>query len=514
MNNIDEQKAQAFIDELKAQWVDKKTAFDQYDVALKSWEFEKAWRLESWIEAWKKSFSSWVESVKEHWASLFTPTSFWDTSLKEEKTEAIAGIWDIVATPFAAIWWAVPEIWETISQLIPDNIKTSVSEWYSWLDEEQKKSVDKTWRASWMLDLLWVTSPVRSAAASAVKWAVNAPIKTTKLAWEASLWLLWKASWTSHEAIKEVFNQATRWWWKDILKVIRWDIVPQNILKNLETSFSKIKDDLKQVYGKWYDKLVNDKRLFDSELDNLKQEFLKTLDKHNINVTDDWLDFSESTVRKSSEWLTELKHTYDDILWWSWNTKLEWLDTLKRRLDSWYKWTKDSWLSDKIHTEYSNKVKDIITSNLPEYKNMMERYSTVKWQLDEITAELWVWWDAKRTTTMKKMFSVFNDNEFIKKEVVDTLEKLSWSNLRWEIAWTFFTEIPPRWWLWLVWAWMIGTMLMNPSFLAAFAALSPRLIWEVAVTLWKSVWWVKDKISILKQFVKWSEKSPINPQIQ
>ncbi len=506
--SLDRQKAQEFMDDLKSQWVDKKMAFYQYDEALKSWQFEKQWKLEAWFDKWMETAWKWVESVAEHWASLFTPTKLWDTSLKE-RTEAIAGIWDIVSAPFQWIWEALPEIWEAVSAMIPEGVKKTVWDWHSSLSEEQKKSLDKTWRAAWMLDIFWLSAPATKAAKTAIKTAAKAPVKTVGIAWDVWLWIVWKWSWTSHEAIKEIFNQAVRWWWADILKVIRWDIIPQDILKNLETSFTKVKDDLKLVYWKWYEKLVRNKSDMDTELSFLKEQFLKTLDENKIEVTDKWLDFSESTVRKSSEWLKELSDTYDDILWWNKNPTLEWLDTLKRRLDSWYKWTRDSWLSDKIHTEYSNKIKDVIQKHVPEYKDMLKRYSVIKTQLDEITAELWVWWNAKRTATMQKIFKVFNDNEFIKKEVIDTLEKMSESNLKWQVAWTLFTELLPRWWLWFVWAWMVWTMLMNPSFLATFAALSPRLIWETAVALWQTVWWMKNKVDAVKSFV-WKQETIID----
>lgn len=305
--------------------------------------------------------------------------------------------------------------------------------------------------------------------------------------------ILWKTTGTSAETITTAFKQ---WGTPEFQSALRWQTTPQNILSNAQEWMQAIKNDRATAYWADYAKLQANKTPI--IIDDVVKNFTKSLiDEYKIRVSKNWLDFSQSKITGGTS-QSQIESMYKDLINWKDKTP-EGLDILKQRLQDYYRWTPDSSKWDRLSTIASNAVKSKISENVPEYANMTATYEKLTNDIRDITKTLSLWDKTQAQTAITKLSSVLRDNFSARQDMVKLIEQYSGKNLQWQIAWASLNPLAAKWLAWVITGGgVIFWQLANPAFWWWLALASPRLIWEIANTIWYPVEKVKSAINFLK----------------
>lgn len=426
-----------------------------------------------------KSAQPWVAGVKWVWQYF---KWYADPEIRKQRIEEDP-MWVLsdVASIISVWWWAIAKAWQ-VSKLPKLAKAWQLMQWVSKLDPYNIV-------AQWAIKAWWQGLNIVK------KWAYYVP-KMTKAT-------LWKMTWTSSDTIGQIYQSAVEWS-DEARKWLRWEIVDTDVLSSVEQWVDAIKSNRKQLYWKWYKTLVKNKSIIDTNdigrevLQGMHDDLWITFDK-DLN-----LDFSQSkiTSRAAQQNLTDI---VNDLKTWKDKTPA-WLDILKQRIQDYARYTPEFAKSDRFSTMVSNKIKNKITSVVPEYKDMMKNYWQVSDLLKDIKSAISVWWNTKKNVAITKLKSVFRDNQEFRKAMIQEIEKYSGKDISWQIAWLQMSPLLPKWLAW-VWAWIWATFwwlglassaLSNPFTLIPLLLTSPRIVWELANAIWVSV----NKLNKYADFIK------------
>lgn len=404
-------------------------------------------------------------------------------------------------------WW--PQAWPSENSQMVDAIAKNIKDQY-WTVWKLKKAIVEN-PADTLLTLmgwLWVASNVAKSKwfidiankIDKVQQVVN-PINILKKEAEFATYpirkivpeVLWKTTWTSAETIRTAFKQ---WGTKEFQSALRWETTPQDILASTKEWLQAIKDNRGLIYWKDYEKIkANRTPLI---IDDVKQSFIKSLkDEYKIWVSKKWLDFSQSKITGGTS-QSQIENMYKDLLWWKDNTP-EGLDILKQRLQDYYRWTPDSSKWDRLSTIASNAVKNKIVSSVPEYATMTANYEKLTNDIRDITKTLSLWDKVQSQTALTKLSSVLRDNFQARQDMIKLIEQYSGKNLQGQIAGASLNPSLAKWLAWVITGWgIVFWQLANPAFWGWLAVASPRLIWEIANTVWIPIEKLKSAINNFK----------------
>lgn len=438
-------------DSLVYQWA--KMLFDIAQVATPWWlaRWAAKWTQVAW--KWAKAVE-WLWKINKNWAKLADDIAIW---------------WENVLLKA----WMKPEAAEKAAQLT-SKVLSRAWEWaldmvmFDIIAEWELPNLKEVWlwaAIGWWFPLAWVIA----------KWL-----------WKAGrVWLeqiLWATTGKWKTAIAETFAKAGRN--ADFTKWMRWNINIDEVLSNVEQWLNNFKSSNRAIYWEQYSKLLeNTKNIALKEWeDSILNWFTKKLKDSRIKFTDEWLDFTQSTVQNSTD-QTKIKQVYELLQNWE-DVTPAWMDALKQAIRNTYNFKVDSSVVQKIIGETANDVKSKIVKEVPEYADMMVKYEKFKTILDDISWALSIWsTKAKKQTALTKLQRALKDNQELKKEMLDTINKYSKDDIVWQLAWVQMSEILP-WWLMKVfgWAgiWAASIWLLNPKFLAWLITMSPRAIAEIA----------------------------------
>ena len=346
--------------------------------------------------------------------------------------------------------------------------------------------------------------------------------------------ILGKTTWTSAETIKTAFKQGAT---PEFQSALRWETTPQNILSNVQEWMQAIKNDRATAYWADYAKLQANKTPL--AIDDVVQSFVKSLqDEYKIKVWKKWLDFSQSKITWTTS-QSQIENMYRDLVWWKDKTP-EWLDVLKQRIQDYYRWTPESSKWDRLSTIASNAVKQKIIKNVPEYANMTATYEKLTNDIRDITKTLSLWDKTQAQTAITKLSSVLRENFSARQDMVKLIEQYTGKNIQWQIAGASLNPLAAKWLAGVITGWwIVFWQLANPAFWWWLALASPRLIWEIANTIWipiekfktainnfknanpninntlKSMEWVSKKLTpsnIVKPAVIWNPIQQVNKE--
>lgn len=435
-----------------------------WDTIQLVWELWEAisnpiWTAKSIKTLWEAVIETWLNKI--FWKDIYT---------SEDKKEMVTAINKALEDNF----WSIEAIQKTIIEN-PTDVLTTITGWL-WVAKSWIKNANTIAKINTIQEAINPINILRTeiwAVTWAWKWIVS-------WVWEVSSQVLWKTTWTSSETIKTAFKQ---WWTPEFQKALKWDTTPQDILGWVKQWLEEIRVDKNKLYWEWAKILKWNKN--EIPLNNLQKDLLDIItNDYKVKVLDDrTLDFSQSKITgNTSKW--NIQSMFNDLINWKDKTP-DWLDTLKQRIQDYYRGVDDSWKSDRLSTILSNKIKDEIVKKVPEYKSMVQNYEKVTNDLREITKTLSLWKEQQSQTSLTKLNSILRDNFTARQDVVKLIEQYTGKNIQAQVAWASLNPAIAKWLAWVItWWWIVFWQLANPAFWWWLAVASPRLIWEIAKTVW------------------------------
>jgi hypothetical protein len=218
------------------------------------------------------------------------------------------------------------------------------------------------------------------------------------------------------------------------------------------------------------------------ELDTTKiyDELNAQLGNFKIGVKKDGtLNFESSPIRNQPSAVADIKTAYEDITRWTDNSAVG-LDSLKRELGQIYSQSADS---RAFITRVKNAVGDTLKDNVPGYEAMMSDYQKASGFQGELKS-LSIGGKANADTILRKLTSAMRQNNEIRLQILDELQKQSSLDIKQALAGYQFSSLVPRG--------IIGkgidvgilfNMFSNPRFLFGLLTTSPRVVGEFFNTL-------------------------------
>lgn len=512
-------------------WLEREKAFSERKA--EQWDIWQTW-LEKWLDIvwegfwviqdtiwewfisalWTVATDEQAESFKQ-WLSSLMQTEWWEAAIRlaqkgweafakfEEENPRLASqarnLWNFGLTLLDIAWlWAWEQIWkQTIKQTTKqvnklDDIAKNIINTTKKIDTDKaagllkktpvKEVIEKTW------DIIWKVA--------------KAPVKASAF---VATSVLWKTTWAWREAIEQAFKS---WWKPTFAKALKWEITDIEILQDAKRWLETIKEQRKALYWEDYKKLIANKNQLD--ITDIQDDFIKQLDEFKIKINEDWsLNFDTSKLTQPKS-IKQVEDIYDDLFTWK-DTTPEGLDVLKQRIaDRWtgWEWTK-KW--DLFSTSISNKIKNKIIDEVPEYKNMNKAYEEATDLINDIQKTLALGDKSQKMTAITRLNQAMKDNIAFRKEAVELLEKSAWIDLKTALAGAALRDVTPRglsWilWIWIAGQWAIAWTLFAPTTIAYLLAASPRVIWETARAIWVSVKTLKKWLRKIKELFEESKK--------
>lgn len=262
-------------------------------------------------------------------------------------------------------------------------------------------------------------------------------------------------------------------------KALRGNTSGEEIVSNARTALNGLKEQRATAYQT---KLTEvEKNIQPIDLRPLKLDTIDLMSKYNVKVKNGKIDTSRIAMGKTGR--NDISDIIETVSSWGSkpgdNTPLG-LDTLKRQLDDFYS---DSSQARQFVTVLRNKVKDTITTAVPEYAEMTKGYAEATKLIKDVESGLMMKKQglSGRITadqTLRRLTSAMKDNFELRKDLVDILGAKGNEDLSGQIAgYTMNTAIPRG---------LAGTgpalagqaayaHFVNPSFWPVLAASSPRV---------------------------------------
>ena len=414
-----------------------------------------------------KSIKLLWEAIIEWWLNKLTWQDVWTSEeVKLANQEIVKGLKELSDDPSKIRDMMIEN---------PFDVLTTITWWVS-TAKNIAKAKWMTWLVSKLEKVEQATNPINilkteyAIAKQPIKW-------TWKTLGNAGAQLLWKTTWTSGQTIKTAFAQ---WWTQEFQQALKWATTTDDILNNVKGALDDIKSNRNKLY--WESNKILQANTNKLDISDIKTTLANTLDDYKVKVWDNGkLDFWKSTITQGKSQI-EIQAMFDDIMKWD-DTTPGWLDILKQRIQDRWAWVTDSWKSDRLSTMLSNEVKNKIVWEVKEYAEMTKDFEKVSNDLREINTILSTW--GNKQTAITKLNSVLRDNFTARQDMIKLIEQYTWKNLQAQIAWTSLNPMLAKWLAWVItWWWVMFWQLANPVFWTWLATASPRLIWEIAKTVW------------------------------
>lgn len=472
----------------------------------------------------KKSFlesiKTYAQSRSENVEKIYKRTWEWEQTLLEAPLQ-MAWEW---------IWFVSDIIWESMIRwakwlysLLPQYVK-------EWAEEKAKEIIKKPvvqkglfYVTKWAEQYnKWAQSHPRADAniRSVYNiWEMLLNFKASKIVWEtvqkwwketleaawevASLvtkplakwterlttWVLWLTTWTSPDTIRTALKYAGT---DDFTKALRWEITDINVLENVNKALVNLKNNRRTLYWEWYDKLLESTATV--WLDDAVEWFTnKVFGKwwFWVKATDEWLDFTKSTISRGSWQENVIKNIASDIAQWKkdWDFSPASIDILKKRIWDYFQGSEWFAQTDMLVEDLTKKLSKSITDVVPEYAEMNAKYSELSNIIKEVSSTLSVGSNKNTTTAITKLIWSLRRNQEYRQVVLQSLEQFTDDNLLAQLAWTALSDAMPRWLAWVIawWSAVVWWAFLSPQFLWWLALASPRIVWELANAVWVSV---------------------------
>lgn len=483
-----EKEKKSFLESLKAHAEWRVENIEWIYARAKAWEqtilenpFQMAWEWLwfVWDIAWEAMirWAKWLYSMLPNFAKEWL----------EEKAK------EIIKKPAIQKWlyyvtqWAnTYNKWAEAHPRADANLRSFFNIWEMLLNFKASKIVWET-VTKWTMETAWAVKEVWELVTKPlVKW-------TEKL----TTWVLWLTTGTSPDTIRTALKFAGT---DDFTKALRWQITDVDVLKNTEKALTNLKNNRRVLYWEWYDKLLESTANVNIN-DAVDSFWQKLFGKWGfwVSMTDEWLDFTRSTISRGSgqEWV--LKNIASDLAKWQtdWDFSPASIDILKKRIWDYYKWSADFAQTDMVVKDITNKLSKSITEAVPEYAQMNAKYSELSDLIDEVASTLSVWNNKNATTWITKLIGTLRRNQEYRQVVLQDLQQFADWNLLAQLAGTALSEWMPRGLAWVIawWSAIAWATLLSPQFLWWLALASPRVIWELANAVWVTVDFLKKAIN-------------------
>ena len=435
--------------------------------------------LSSMYNVWQGISDKAVFSIANSISSALWGKTVWPT----ENAKLVGAIW----TELVNKYWTAGKFKKAVVENPADTLLTLM--WWLWVVSKVAEANNMTNVVNNINKIQQVINPV-----NILKQESKLITKPIWYMWKEVIpQMLGKTTGTSAETIKTAFTQ---WWTPEFQSALRGETTPQNILSNVQEGMQAIKNDRAIAYWTDYAKLQANKTTL--SIDDVARSFIKSLqDEYKIKVGKSGLDFSQSKITWSTS-QSQIENMYKDIAGWKDKTP-EWLDVLKQRLQDYYRGTPDSSKWDRLSTIASNAVKNKIVENVPEYANMTATYEKLTNDIRDITKTLSLWDKTQAQTAITKLSSVLRENFSARQDMVKLIEQYTGKNIQWQIAWASLNPLLAKWLAGIITGgWIVFWQLANPAFWWWLALASPRLIGEIANTIWIPIEKFKSAINNFK----------------
>jgi len=530
---VEEQKKQEFkpMEIQKQEWVDP--IFEQFKKLAKEWTTEtqsynqeqkvkEKWLIDSiweWFTGAMENIQDVSNSDKNIWTKILESAwILWRDVLGWT-------VWKVVSAWMDAVWItnALEAVWnkaystEYGKKIIDLWINATKTGWDIW-EQFKENHPDLSWILSWVewvtewtLTRLWAKAWWEALA----KWVIGWAKWAIKVVWKLNEQIWGRASWVWVQWTERIYNLAKEWTKeaKDILKNPR---TVEEIRDSAKQSLDEINNSNRLMYWKNYEKFkeVSDKIPKDKEIiPNLVQDFIKTSQKDfewikfDIWTSDNKLkydiDTSWSKIWAWSKDETQLKNLFKSIADFSVSKETEWaslndLLILKWKISSTIRkdwvldtWTQVEWLWKKLIKDLDYKIAEIENKNGSNvYKEMNKEFSEKLNVVNEISKTLSLKNSSSVMSWMTRLNQALKWNTQYRTEMVDLLDKMSWTRLLDELSSSSWKEWLSSGWigkLWAlslwVWAW---SWLLTPWFVIWLASASPKVVSWLARILWYS----------------------------
>lgn len=264
-------------------------------------------------------------------------------------------------------------------------------------------------------------------------------------------------------------------------KALRGKISGEEIVDSARTALGRLKDARTGAYQAKLQEVAAQQAPID--LRPIKGEVASLMQKYNVKIDPATGGIDTSRIAMGKSGRNDIEDIIQEVSGWGTkegdNTALG-LDTLKRRLDDFYS---DSSQARQFVTQLRNKVKDTITSNVPQYDEMTKGYAEATKIIKDVEAGLMLRKQGMSgrivaDQTLRRLMSSMKDNFALRKELVDILGRNGGEDLGQAIAGYAHSSVMPVGLAGTGPA-LIGsaalTKLVDPSFGALLAASSPRV---------------------------------------
>lgn len=216
------------------------------------------------------------------------------------------------------------------------------------------------------------------------------------------------------------------------------------------------------------------------------------LRRFNVKTTPEGLDFSRSTLSRSSQ--GHIQEVFDMVMDWGarkGDRTPVGLDILKRKLDDFHS---SAWRSgglsnqaDAMVTSLSKSLKKTITREVPAYKAMLKDYASSTDMIKDVDRALSLGTKKSADTALRKILTALREEKTFRRSLIDELAKYSdvdlmaqGSGLLSRSAWS--TRLGSQA---VSSVGLLGMIFGRPEMVALLAAGSPRLIGEITYRLGK-----------------------------
>jgi hypothetical protein len=280
-------------------------------------------------------------------------------------------------------------------------------------------------------------------------------------------------------AIKEAFENPT----EAYTKALRGETSGEDVVNAAKESLSAIKQSRHDEYTQRLETLKQVKEQLD--VSPIHKEISNQLERFNISVKEDGtLDFGRSAIRFDKKAQGDINNIYEEMKKFGTvkgDRTVIGVDSLKRSFQDLYS---ESSNVRAFVQAVSKKTREVL-SGVKGYDEMAADYSKKTQQIDEITKGLSLGNKVSVDTSIRKMTSIFRQNNEFRKDLLEQLEQVGGKDLSGMVAGYQLNPITPRG--------LFGkfeeigggikilsnpSMILHPQIIAAMAAASPRVMGE------------------------------------
>ena len=234
---------------------------------------------------------------------------------------------------------------------------------------------------------------------------------------------------SGREAVKSIYQAGKEG--GDVLEqttqALRGKMSAEEVLQNTQKAVGDLRNQRQTEYLGQFNKIVKDVSKI-LPFDEIAETLKKQLDSYKIKIENGELDFRQSTLGDRAAQNT-VREIYNDIYNWK-DLTPEGLDTLKRRLDSYYSPSSDA---RAFAVAVKSSVRDVLKNNISGYEKMTKGYEEATQVLKEAQSAV----GSPRMTqeaALRRIRSIFRDTQKERLSTVGKLEQKTGKAVKGQIA--------------------------------------------------------------------------------